>query len=437
MGQISRRTFARAAAGAVMAGALPRPALAQSPARIVIVGGGAGGASLAHTLKVEAPQLDVTLIEANPIYSSCFFSNLYLAGLRSLESLSHSYVGLTRLGVKVVHDFATDVDTTRRGVRTKGGRTYAYDRLVLSPGIEIKYDSVPGHSRETSRLFPHAYTTATIGKRILRRQLQSLRDGGLVVMALPANPYRCPPGPYERACMIAHFLKAKKPRAKLVLIDPKRSFSKQDVFLEAFERHYKGIIELNLTNDIDDFAIQRLDARERTIRTRSGLLLKPDVANIIPQQKAGEIAVRAGCVEGDWCPVDPATFASKRVENIHVIGDAAVATDMPKSAYAANSQAKLVAAELLAEFAGAARYPARTRNTCWSMLAPDDCVKIGAGYEPRNGRLEAIAPFVSRPGEPADVRKANVAEAAGWLDAITAEMFARLRTDAAGLGNKT
>ncbi|MDX2204973.1 MAG: NAD(P)/FAD-dependent oxidoreductase [Hyphomicrobiaceae bacterium] len=435
MGSITRRAFTRFAAAAVAVPAM-RPARAQAAARVVIVGGGAGGASLAYVLKAEAAQLDVTLIEANPIYSSCFFSNLYLAGLRSLESLSHSYVGLARLGVKVVHDVATDVDAGRRSVRTKGGRTYGYDKLVLSPGIDIDYESVPGHSRDASRNFPHAYTTATIGKRLLRRQLQGMREGGLVVMALPANPYRCPPGPYERACMIAHFLKARKPRAKLVLIDPKRSFSKQDVFMEAFERHYKGIVEVRLTTDIDDFAIARLDARERAIRTRAGLLLKPDVGNVIPQQKAGEIARRAGCTEGAWCPVDPATFASERVPHVFVIGDAAIAGDMPKSAYAANSQAKLVAAELLAELAGAARYPARARNTCWSMLAPEDCVKIGAGYEVRGGRLEAVAPFMSSPGEPGEVRRANVAEANGWYDALSAEMFGLLRANAAAGGGR-
>lgn len=433
MGSISRRVFTGAATAA-LAGFPFRPAIAQAGPRVVIVGGGAGGASLACILKSEAPRIDVTLIEANPIYSSCFFSNLYLAGLRSLESLNHSYVGLARLGVKVVHDSASDIDPVRRSVHTKGGRTYAYDKLVLSPGIEIDYESLPGHSRETSRIFPHAYTTATIGKRVLRRQLNGMREGGLVVMVVPNTPYRCPPGPYERACMIAHFLKARKPRAKLVLVDPKRSFPKQEVFQEAFERHYKGIVELHLTNEIDDFAVARVDGRERSIKTRSGLLLKPDVANVIPQQRAGEIAKRAGCTAGDWCPVDPATFASKHVANVFVIGDAAVASDMPKSAYAANSQAKVVASGLLAELTDAPHYPSHPRNTCWSMLAPEDCVKIGSGFEVRNGRLEAVAPFVSKAGEPSEVRKANVAEANGWHDAITAEMFGLLRADAARRG---
>src|SRR5262245_49398270 len=259
MSQLSRRDFAKLVAasglGAAAAPAWAPFAIAQGAAKVVIVGGGAGGATVAHYVKKGAPELDVTLIEVNPIYSSSFFSNLYIGGFRSLESLNHGYTGLGRLGVKVVHDYASDVDAAKRTVKTRGGRTYAYDRLVLSPGIDIKYDSVPGYSREASRIMPHAYTTAAAGKRQLKRQLVGLREAGTVVMVMPNNPFRCPPGPYERACMIGHFLKTRKPKSKLVIFDPKKTFSKQPVFLEAFERHYKGIIELNLTTEIDDFAV--------------------------------------------------------------------------------------------------------------------------------------------------------------------------------------
>ena len=188
---------------------------------MVIVGGGAGGATAAHFVKKEAPNLDVTLIEANPIYSSSFFSNLYIGGFRTLESLNHGYAGLRRLGMKVVHDFATDVDSAKKTVRTRGGRTYAYDRLVLSPGIDIKYDSIKGYSRDVARTMPHAYNTDAAQKRLLKQQLQDMRDGGTVVMVMPNNPFRCPPGPYERACMIAHYLKTRKPKSKLVILDPK------------------------------------------------------------------------------------------------------------------------------------------------------------------------------------------------------------------------
>jgi len=400
-------------------------AIARTDAKVVIVGGGAGGATVAHTLKTGAPDLDVTLIEANPIYSSCFLSNLYLGGLRPLESLNHSYAGLHRLNVWVVHDFAIDVDPVRRTVRTRGGRTYSYDRLVLSPGIDIKYESIVGYSREAARLMPHAYTTEAASKRLLKRQLQQMRDGGVVAMAMPPEPSRCPPAPYERACMIAHYLKTRKPRSKLVILDPKRAFAKQALFAEAFAKYYKGIVELNLSDEIDDFGIASLNPRTREIVTHTGRRLRADVANIIPQQHAGEIATRAGCSEGGWCPVHPLSFLSRKVPDIHVLGDAAMAGDMPKSAYSAHSQAKAVAADILTALAKAERSEPRFRNVCWSLLAPDDGVKMDADYIPRGGILEGSSGSVSQTGEPADVRRQNAQESVAWYAAITTDMFAK------------
>jgi NADPH-dependent 2,4-dienoyl-CoA reductase/sulfur reductase-like enzyme len=397
---------------------------------VVIVGGGAGGATAAHFIKRGAPNLDVTLIEANRIYSSSFFSNLYIGGFRTLESLNHGYAGLSRIGVKVVHDFATDVDATRRIVRTRGGRTYPYDRLVLSPGIDIKYDSISGYSRDAARLMPHAYNTDATQKRLLKQQLQAMRDGGTVLMVMPNNPFRCPPGPYERACMIGHFLKTRKPKSKLVILDPKRAFSKQPVFTEAFERHYKGIIELNLSNEIDDFTTISVDPKTKEATTKAGRKVRGDVANIIPQQRAGEIAAKAGVTEGDWCPINPENFSSKKVPNIYVLGDATIAAEMPKSAFSANSQAKVVAADILAVLAKKEQFEPRYRNTCWSLLAPDDDVKIGANYTAKDGKLNPSDSFVSQRGETADLRKQNYQESIGWYAGITADMFARAQTAA-------
>jgi NADPH-dependent 2,4-dienoyl-CoA reductase/sulfur reductase-like enzyme len=429
MSQISRREFARlAGAGGIGAWASMASssfAIAQGAAKVVIVGGGAGGATVAHYVKKGAPELDVTLIEVNPLYSSSFFSNLYLGGFRTLESLNHDYGGLRKLGVKVVHDFATDVDAAKKTVKTRGGRSYPYDRLVLSPGIDIKYDSIKGYSREASNIMPHAYTTSAAGKRQLKQQLAAMRDGGTVAMVMPNNPYRCPPGPYERACMIAHYLKTKKPKSKLVILDPKKAFSKQPVFTEAFDKYYKGIIELNLTTEIDDYAVVSVDPKTKEIVTKAGKKVKADVANIIPQQRAGEIAVKAGCTEGDWCPINADNFAAKKVQNVYVLGDAAIAAEMPKSAFSANSQAKVVAGDILAELAKKERFPARYRNTCWSLLAPDDDVKIGANYAPKDGKLDPSGGFVSQRGEAADVRKQNYIESIGWYAAISADMFAK------------
>jgi NADPH-dependent 2,4-dienoyl-CoA reductase/sulfur reductase-like enzyme len=429
MARPSRRDIARllGAGGAGLAAAplLAPFAIAQSAPKVVIVGGGAGGAMVAHVLRANAPELDITLIEANSIYSSSFFSNLYLGGLRTLESLNHGYAGLQRIYVKVIHDLVTDVNPTRKTVRTRGGRAYSYDRLVLSPGIDIKYDSVPGYSRDAEHTMPHAYTTDAAPKRLLRRQLLQMRDGGVVAMVMPSNPYRCPPGPYERACMIAYFLKTRKPRSKLVILDPKRTFTKQELFEEAFAKYYKGIVELNLSNEIDDFAIARLNPRTKEIVTRAGKKVRADVANVIPQQRAGEIAARAGCVAGDWCPIRPESFMSRSVPDVYVLGDAAMSADMPKAASSASSQARVVAADILASLAGKARPAARYHTTCWSLLAPDDSVKIGADYVPAGRKLEATDGFVSLPSEPPEVRRQNYQESIAWYASITDEMFAK------------
>ena len=431
--RITRRDFGKligaAGAGTIATTGVSRFAIAQSAPKVVVVGGGAGGATVAHFLKKDAPNLDVTLIETNPIYSSSFFSNLYLGGFREIESLNHGYQGLKSLGIKVVQGTATDVDSSGKKVKV-GGRTFPYDKLVLSPGIDIKFDSIPGYSREAALVMPHAYNTALDGKRLLKRQLDAMRDGGVVVMVTPNNPYRCPPGPYERACMIAHYLKTKKPKSKLIILDPKKSFSKQPVFTEAFDKYYKDIIELNLTTEIDDFAVVSVDPKTKEIVTKAGKKVKADVANIIPQQRAGEIAHKAGAAKGDWCPIDPENFSAKEVKDIYVLGDSAIAVEMPKSAFSANSQAKVVVADILTALANKEKFPARYRNTCWSLLAPDDDVKIGANYAPKDGKLDPSGSFVSQRGEAADVRKQNYAESVAWYDSIISEMFAKPATGA-------
>jgi sulfide dehydrogenase [flavocytochrome c] flavoprotein subunit len=354
--RITRRDFGKliggASAGAIATTGVSRFAIAQNAPKVVVVGGGAGGATAAHFLKKDAPNFD------------------------------------------------------------------------------IKFDSVPGYSREAALVMPHAYNTALDGKRLLKRQLDAMRDGGVVVIVTPNNPYRCPPGPYERACMIAHYLKTKKPKSKLIILDPKKAFSKQAVFIEAFDKYYKDIIELNLTTEIDDYAVTSVDPKTKEIVTKAGKKVKADVANIIPQQRAGEIAHKAGAAKGDWVPINPENFSAKEVKDIYVLGDSAVAVEMPKSAFSANSQAKVVAADIVAELTKKDKFPARYRNTCWSLLAPDDDVKIGANYAPKDGKLDPSGSFVSQKGEAADVRKQNYAESIAWYDSIISEMFAKPATGA-------
>lgn len=426
MSAVSRRKFARLAGGVAAAAGMPRFAIAQAKPKVVVIGGGAGGATAAHYLvRDSAGAVDVSLVEANRTYSSSFFSNLYIGGLRSYASLNHGYADLARIGVKTVFARATSVDPAKKLVALADGTTLAYDRLVLSPGIQVKYDSIPGYSKDVSAIAPHAYETYGPGKLQLTALLSAMPNGGVFAMVMPNNPYRCPPGPYERACMIAHYFKTRKPKSKLVIVDPKKAFSKQAVFVEAFDKYYKDIIELNLTNDIDDFSVAKFDIKAREISTKAGKTIKFAAANVIPQQRAGEIAQKAGVTQGDWVPVNPETMQAKAHDAIYVLGDAAVAAEMPKSAFSANSQAKVAVNQILADIAKGQRMPPRYRNTCWSLLAPDDSVKIGANYSAKDGRFDPSGGFVSQKGEDAALRKQNFAESVGWYDGIVADMFAK------------
>jgi NADPH-dependent 2,4-dienoyl-CoA reductase/sulfur reductase-like enzyme len=428
MTRLDRRQFGAgiAAAGAF---ALSAPALAAAHPRVVVIGGGPGGATAAVELKRQNPTLDVTLIERQKLYTSCFFSNHYIGGFRTFSSITHRYDGLAKLGVHVIHQSADDIDTAKRVVRLDGGRRIPYDRLVLAPGIDFKTGSIEGYDADAAELMPHAWKGGW-QSRLLRRKLTAMPDGGVVVIAPPRNPYRCPPGPYERVCVIAHYLKTAKPKSKVIVFDPKMAYSKQPVFEEAYAKYYKDIVEVNLTNDIDDMSLARVNAKTGEITTKSGTKLKAAVANIIPDQRAGNIASLAGLVEGDWCPIHPETFKSTKADNVYVLGDAAIAQEMPKSAFSANNQAKAVAAGILADFAGDKDHgPAKYRNTCWSMLAPDDSVKIGANYAPGdlNGKhvLVPSESFVSQPGEPESLRKQEYEASIAWYTTLVSQIFAK------------
>lgn len=425
---MDRRRFGAGMAAAAGFAVLPRRVSANGKARVVVIGGGPGGATVAGELARSGAKLDVTLVELQTHYTSCFFSNHYIAGLRSFASITHSYDGLGRLGVRVVHQRADAIDTAKKLVRLEGGTQLPYDRLVVAPGIDFKYDAIAGYSAEVAEIMPHAWKGGW-QSRLLRKKLEALPDGGLVVVAPPRNPYRCPPGPYERATVIANYLKSHKPKSKLIIVDPKMSFSKQAVFEEAFRTYYRDIVELHLTNDIDDMSLARVDPASGLVETKSGLKLTAALANIIPDQRAGNIAVLSGLTEGDWCPVHLDTFKSSKALDVYIVGDAAVAAEMPKSAFSSNNQAKVVAADILAALAGKAHDPPRFRNTCWSMLAPGDSVKIGADYAPGIiGGKPALVPsdsFISQTGETAALRKENYEASLAWYATLTAELFAK------------
>ncbi|MGE3626760.1 MAG: FCSD flavin-binding domain-containing protein [Hyphomicrobiales bacterium] len=424
MANMNRREFTRLAGMSVLAASsFSTFAIAQASGKVVIIGGGAGGATVAHHLKKGSPSLDVTLVEVQPQYTTCFFSNLYLGGFRTLESITHGYDGLTKLGVKVVHDLATAVDTAKKTVTLRGGNTLAYDKLVLSPGIDFKYDAIEGYSEEVAEKLPHAYKAGAQTK-LLKTQLEAMPDGGTVVMIAPPDPFRCPPGPYERASMIGYFLKTQKPKSKLIILDPKEKFSKMGLFQEGWAQHYQNQVEW-LPPTMTGGGAKKVDASAMTVTSVDGEVIKAAVINVIPPQKAGKIAELAGCTKGDWCPVKPDSFASAQVADVYVLGDSSVAAAMPKSGFSANSQAKVVVNAIQAELDGKTRFPARYRNTCWSMIAPDNSVKVGANYTPGEGKLDAKDSFVSKTGEDAKLRAETFKESIGWYEGITADMFAK------------
>jgi len=415
---------------AVSLGALahPRALAAASPARVVIIGGGPGGATVAVTLKRAVPDLDVTLVEPQARYTTCFYSNHFIGGFKDFKSITHDYLGLTALGINVVHERATAIDLARREVRIEHAKSAAYDRLVVAPGIGFKFGAIEGLDEAATYFMPHAWSGGR-QSRLLKERLDDMEDGGLVVISAPRNPYRCPPGPYERACLVANYLKREKPRSKLVILDAKMAFSKQAVFEEAFAKYYKDIIELRLTNDIDDMSVARVSPRTGEVVTRSGETFKAAVANIIPDQTAGAIALEAGLAEGDWCPIEPETFRSAKAENVYVLGDAASAAEMPKSAFSASNQARAVAGHILADLTGAESPPAAYRNTCWSMLAPNNSVRIGADYTPGDVKgKHVLVPkdsFISKTGESDALRKETYEESIAWYQTLTDDMFAK------------
>ncbi len=426
MKDLNRRQFSKlvGAAGAVAASAsFGSFAFAQGKGKVVIIGGGAGGATVAHHVKKAAPGLDVTLVEVQPRYTTCFFSNLYIGGFRSFASITHSYDGLAKLGIKVVHDWATDVDTAKKTVKLKGGSTLSYDKLVLSPGIDLKYATIEGYSPEAAEVMPHAWK-AGVQTRILKRQLLDMEDGGVVVMSPPTNPFRCPPGPYERASMIAHYLKYHKPKSKLIIFDPKKKFSKMALFQEGWNQHYSDIVEW-VPPDMSGGGVKKVDPKTMTVWTGDGEKITAAVANIIPAQRAGMIVHKAGVAKGDWCPIRPEDFSSTIAKDVHVLGDASIAKKMPKSGFSANSQAKVVANAIVAALAGKKKFPARFRNTCWSLISTNNGVKVGASYKAGKEMVEITSKFISKTGEDAALRAQTYKESVGWYAGITADMFAK------------
>ncbi len=423
--RIKRRGFNKAlgAGGLVLAASgigAPLPLRAQE-ARVVVVGGGPGGATMARFLKQDAPELQVTLVEANPQHTTCFYSNLYLGGLVAFEDITHGYDQLAELGVEVVQGRAVGVDADAKSLELEDGTTLAYDKLVLAPGIAMRWGAIEGYDQAAAEIMPHAYQAGP-QTRLLKEQVMAMREGGTFLLVAPPNPYRCPPGPYERVSLIAHQLQQHNPTAKILILDAKPSFSKQGLFEEAWRTHYSGMIEW-VPGDFGGKVVA-VDPGAMTVTNEDGEVFAADVINCIPPQQAGAIAAAAGATDDSgWCPVEPASMASTVLADVVVLGDAAIAGDMPKSGFSANSQAKVAAMVLRHELTGSRLFPVRYRNTCWSTTAPADTVKIGANYEPRDGKITAFDGFVSEVGESVELRREQRLEADAWYASIIAETF--------------
>ena len=418
---ISRRKMLGVGAAAVTAAAVPSLVRAASK-RVVVIGGGPAGATVARYIAKDSKgEIDVVLVEANERYSTCFFSNWFIGGLRTMDQITHDYKSLeSGYGIKVVHAVAVSVDAAAQTVGLGDGSSIEYDRLVVAPGIDFRYNLIDGYDAAVAETeVPHAYK-AGAQTALLRKQIEAMEDGGTFLMAPPPNPYRCPPGPYERVSMVAHYLKVHKPKSKILIVDPKDKHSKQALFREAWETHYPGMVEWLPGKEAG--ALKAV--RPGEIITEKGSF-KGQVLNPIPAQKAGKIAQIAGLTdESGWCPIkDAASFESALVPNVHVLGDACINGAMPKSAFSANSQAKVVSQGVRKALTGSRQFEPRFRNTCWSLGAEQDSFKVGADYRAEGAKVVKVDGFISSTGEDASVRIKTAREAEGWYQAITKDMF--------------
>ena len=417
---INRRHFISASAGITAAMSAPMVFGASRP-QVVIIGGGAGGATAARYIAKDSKgAIDVTLVEPTRSYYTCFFSNLYLGGFKDFDSIGHTYGKLANdYGINVVHDWAVDVDSNGRTVALAGGGSLSYDKLILSPGIDFVDGSVPGWDLSSQNKMPHSYKAGS-QTQLLNAQIENMKAGGTYCMVAPPNPYRCPPGPYERVSMVAHKLKKMNSTAKILVLDPKPKFSKQGLFEEGWNKHYAGMIEY-IGPDMGGKGVEvRPDSMEVII---DGTPEKVDVCNVIPAMKAGKIAELAGVTDGNWAPTIAHTMQSRKNSDIHVLGDAAAQGDMPKSGFSANSQAKVCAMAVRAALTDSKLFPAKFSNTCWSLVDTNNGIKVGATYEATDEKIAKISGFVSKTGEDAALRKATYEESLGWYSGITSDMF--------------
>lgn len=390
---LNRRDFLKvsgAGAAAALTGCATQSATPASKAHVVVVGAGFGGATCAKFMRLWDPSIAVTLIEPNDKFVSCPISNWVIGGMRSMDDITHGYGNLPKHGIKMVKDTVVAIDPAKRTVTTRGGASISYDRLVLAPGIEILTDTVSGFKEaEAAGKVVHAWK-AGAQTALLRKQLEAMPDGGTFVMSVPTTPYRCPPGPYERTCMVANYFKQAKPRSKIILLDGNPDVvSKKPLFTDAWNTLYAGMVDYRPNN-----APLAVDGTRMIVTTEFDAV-KGDVLNVVPRQRAGAVCALAGARNdsaGNWCTVNFTTFESTTVPNVHIIGDS-VLSSLPKSGHMATNHAKVCAAAIVELLAGRQPDPIPVvANTCYSATS-----STTAGYVANVYRFEAGKGYVNQP----------------------------------------
>ncbi|MBF0158523.1 MAG: FAD-dependent oxidoreductase [Magnetococcales bacterium] len=418
---VTRRDFVKLAAGSAAAAATLTTGLHSFPAiaegkkgHVVIIGGGYGGAVAAKYIRMTNANIDVTLIEKEKQYVSCPLSNPVIVGLRDIAVQTWSYDGLTKRGVKVIHDTATDIDPNAKTVKTQGGVTLNYDKLIVSPGISLKWGAIEGYDEAASEAMPHGWKAGP-QTLALKKMVAGMTDGEPFIIVAPANPFRCPPGPYERASLVAWYLQKHKPKSKVIILDAKDVFSKQKLF----EGGWKQLgYNIEWRKGAEGGKVTRVDVKGKKVITDFGEETSSAI-NVIPPQQAGEIAIKAGLTDDKgWCPIDPRTCESTKHKNIFVIGDACTATPMPKSGYSANSEGKIAAAAIVAELTGNGVYDPSYLNTCYSLVAPDYGISVALIVALKEGKLTALSEGVSPVEASREVRRQEALYAESWYQSV-------------------
>ena len=421
---LSRREFmkwASVSAGAAVVTGCAATGGASS-GRVVVVGGGYGGATAAKFVKLWAPDIDVTLVEPNQHFISCPISNLVLGGNAQMGDITFSYDGLRQRGINVIRDSAVAIDAAKRQVRLAGGDSLSYDRVIVSPGIEFMSEQIPVlKNADAQNRILHAWK-AGAQTVALRKQLESMRDGGVYVLQIPLAPYRCPPGPYERVCQVAGYFRKAKPKSKIIVLDSNPDItSKKGLFLAAWNGMYKGMIEYRPNSEIAD-----VDVKGMTIKLQFDNV-RGDVLNVVPAQRAADIAVKSGLITANnrWCGVDWLTCESTAVKGVHVLGDSTLSgPGMPKSGSMANQHAKVCAAAVVALIKGQpVNADPMMMNTCYSFVSGDSAMHVASVHR-YDAAQKTIAPVKGAGGVSTAASSAEATYAWGWARNIWADSLA-------------